>query len=311
MNILRQNLNIISKKLNINKYVLATIFILSYTSLVSVTCFCFTILLIDQGVQDNTQLSKDEYNPVYIEEELYTLPDPSINLKDVKGTLVHAGRYDEIPKNSKYDRFGLPVDRDWLTASEWQGKHLSDPRDKSVFKTWKSIHMSTFIDYISYAAIEEAKVYDKIPASLIAAQAIIESGFGVSRLAVDANNLFGHKCHDCTDPDDYVIANDDSPTDRFKVKKNKWRSIRDHSKLLMSKYYPRIPNNRKDNPDIKDWLNALCGCGRNLSVEKSKEFREKGNFVYATSCYTKDGYADKVMKHINLYKLNELNGRTK
>jgi flagellum-specific peptidoglycan hydrolase FlgJ len=310
MNILRQNLNIISKKLRINTKILATLMILGYTIMVTVTLSC----VLFTGLLDTKELliliEEDESKPTDTD-ELHTLPDLAVNIEEVKGSLVHAARFDEAPKGAKYDRFGLPLDRNWLTASEWQGKHLADPRDKSVFKTWKVIHMSTFIDYISVAAVAETKVseYSKIPASLISSQAILESAFGVSRLAVDANNLFGHKCHDCTDPDDYVVAHDDSPTDRFKVKTNKWRSIRDHSKLLMSKYYPRIPNNRKANPDIKDWLNALCGCGRELSAEKSKEFREKGNFVYATSCYDlKEGYAKKIMNHINMYKLNKLDG---
>ena len=37
-------------------------------------------------------------------------------------------------------------------------------------------------------------MYD-IPASISLAQGILESGMGYSRLAVDANNHFGIKCH--------------------------------------------------------------------------------------------------------------------
>ena len=35
----------------------------------------------------------------------------------------------------------------------------------------------------------------KIPASITLAQGLLESGFGEGRLAVEANNHFGIKCH--------------------------------------------------------------------------------------------------------------------
>ena len=48
-----------------------------------------------------------------------------------------------------------------------------------------------FIDEVSKNSIDLGKKFD-IPASIIAAQAILESGYGTSRLANVANNLFGH-----------------------------------------------------------------------------------------------------------------------
>ena len=58
---------------------------------------------------------------------------------------------------------------------------------------------STF-DYISYfkeSAVNEMRLYD-IPASITLAQGILESGSGKGRLARDANNHFGIKCHEWT-----------------------------------------------------------------------------------------------------------------
>lgn len=310
-NILEHNIKILEIKTGFKRRILFMSAFISFTLMMtSIILSIFTIINYNEdgyysNIADNEIVinnDNDEYFKIESDAKLLELPE-------IKGELVYAGRYDEIPKGSKYDRLGLPTNRKWLTASEWQGKHLKDPLDKSMFKAWKVIHMTTFLDYIKQAALEESKVteFKAIPASLIAAQAILESGFGVSRLAVDADNLFGHKCHDCIDTAKFIIAHDDSPDDKFRVKNSKWNSIRDHSKLLMSKYFHRIPDNRKANPDVKDWLNALCNCGRELSVTKAKQAKDKGKYSYATSCYTGDkGYARKIIEYIDLYKLDRL-----
>lgn len=208
---------------------------------------------------------------------------------------VYAGRYDNVA-NSSYDMMGMPTDRKWLTGKEWRGEHVTDPAQRSRFKMWKALHMREFIDYAMHLAEEEVKVYPDIPKELIVAQAIIESNFGMSRLSVEGNNLFGHKCHNCTGK--YLVAHDDSPTDRFQIKKTKWHSVRAHSKLLMGMYRKRI----KGKPTLKKWYKALCGCE---TVKGSDRFVKKGNRVYATSCFKKPGYIAKLKKIIKLYKLNQ------
>ena len=57
-------------------------------------------------------------------------------------------------------------------------------------------------DYIAFfraIAIHEMKLYG-IPASITLAQGILESGSGKGRLAREANNHFGIKCHDWKGP---------------------------------------------------------------------------------------------------------------
>lgn len=294
------NIELLEKKMNLGRKFIFLSILSAFTIMITTTLCCLTIIL-----------TYNEENKMMSNIENLFKSDNDIELfeiDEVKGELVHAGRFDEVPSDSKYDSKGLPVGRKWLTASEWQGKHLKNPIDKSIFKDWKVKHVNSFLDYISHAAVDEVKVpeYNKIPASLISAQAILESGFGLSRLAVNANNLYGHKCHSCPDSVDFIVAHDDDPDDRFRVKSSRWISIRDHSKLLMSKYFHRIPVNRQANPDIKDWLDALCNCGRELSVEKAKKAKQEGEYSYATSCYTGEGYALKIMNYIKTYKLDKL-----
>jgi LysM repeat protein len=70
-----------------------------------------------------------------------------------------------------------------------------------------------------------------IPASIIMAQALLESGDGNSTLAVKANNHFGIKCHSTwTGPK--VYHDDDAKGECFRKYKSPERSFQDHSEFL-------------------------------------------------------------------------------
>ena len=149
------------------------------------------------------------------------------------------------------------------------------------FKVWKRNHMQEFIDEMLRAAVKEHETFPQIPPSLIVAQAIIETNFGLSKLALQGNNYFGHKYRG-KDTSKYLIAADDSPTDRFVKYKSTWYSLRHHTRnVLMRLYYPRC----KGRSDLNSWLNALCGA---MTAKESKKFVDRGNYVYATSCMTKN-----------------------
>jgi hypothetical protein len=102
---------------------------------------------------------------------------------------VYAGRFDEV-KKATYNSLGLPEDRYWLTSKEWHGKHIKNMPINNAkkrmlltrFKTWKKLHIKSFIDEMLRAAIEEHKTFPEIPPSLIVAQAIIETNFGLVSL---------------------------------------------------------------------------------------------------------------------------------
>jgi len=210
---------------------------------------------------------------------------------------IWAGHTEPTP-DTEYNLSGLPVNRLWLTGREWKGKHIKNLITKGRFKAWKKIHIETFIKFFTQAARAEAKVYKDIPPALYVAQAILESNFGLSRLAVTGNNLYGHKYHGKTD--NFLVVNDDSPTDKFESGfKSQWHSIRSHSKLLMNRYRKRI----KGTPTLDKWLSALCG-GKN--VAQSKRWRKKGGTVYATSCLCGTGYGQKLKRIIKCYNLDKI-----
>ena len=215
---------------------------------------------------------------------------------------IYAGRHDKV-NNAKYNSLGLPKERYWLTADEWRGRHIKNMPINNTkkrlllnrFKIWKQDHIKSFVERMGRTAAEECSVYPEIPPSLIIAQAMIESNYGLSKLAMEANNLFGHKYRG-KDANKFIVAADDSPTDRFTKYKSIWFSLRVHSKILMKTYYPRI----KGKPTLDKWLHALCG---GVTTQESIQWVKNGNTVYATSCMTEVCYAQKLKRVIKIYNL--------
>lgn len=233
-----------------------------------------------------------------------------INTESITTTDIFAGRYDTLDIPTKYDTNGVPINKDWLNSSEWRGNHinkflLSKDEKKEVkkrFKAWKAKEMKKFVNMICKAAVEESKVYN-IPPELIAAQAILESNYGFSKVCKTANNFFGHKYRGKGDTAMYVIAHDDSPKDRFRKFKSTWWSIRAHSKLLTKKYGKHI----NGKPTLKKWTSALCG---GSTLAESKRHVENGGYTYATACYKNsrgenECYGDKILRIVRDCKLRK------
>ena len=222
----------------------------------------------------------------------------STTVKKSQNTDVYAGRHDKKPKETKYNLSGLPVGRKWLTSREWKGQHIkrNDVVTRSRFKAWKQIHIESFIKF--FGAEIQKEVNQNFPdlcASVIIAQAIIESNFALSRLAVEGNALFGHKFRGQTKK--YIVAADDSPTDKFAVYPSQWFSIRAHSHLMNDKYKQRISGKY----DVDGWLSALCG---GVTAKQAQKFRRStGRSVYATSCLTAPCYSQKLKRVIKAYNL--------
>jgi len=196
----------------------------------------------------------------------------------------------------RYDDRGLPTDRQYLTRDEWKGSHITDSKTKKRFKEWKEAHISNFIKFFSQEAKKE-QVVSGIPHQIVVAQAIIESGFGMSKLAKKGNNYFGIKWRG---KGNYVTIADDGPDDRFQVYDSVWWSLRGHSKVLY-KYKTRI----KGKHTVEKFADCLCG-GRTL--KESKAWVENGGKTYATACYRnskggKESYAQKILRYIKYYDL--------
>jgi len=115
-----------------------------------------------------------------------------------------------------------------------------------------------YIKTYSNLAIEEMKIYN-IPASITLAQAILESGNGESRLALEGNNHFGIKCHNNWEGDT-IIEDDDEAGECFRKYLNPTDSYRDHSLFLANRtrYQSLFSLHSKD---YKGWAKGLKKAG--------------------------------------------------
>ncbi len=115
-----------------------------------------------------------------------------------------------------------------------------------------------YINKYKDIAIRQMNAYG-IPASIILAQACLESGNGNSRLAVKGNNHFGIKCHNGW-KGKKLYKTDDKIGDCFRKYISAEESFKDHSEFLKNgKRYQSlfdIPQN-----DYKSWARGLKAAG--------------------------------------------------
>lgn len=122
---------------------------------------------------------------------------------------------------------------------------------------------------------------ERIPASIIMAQALLESAAGQSDLSVKANNHFGIKCTaDWTGPS--VRKDDDKKNECFRKYAHAEESYRDHSAFLKRDRYASLYT--LDPTDYKAWAKGLKAAG------------------YATDPL----YAEKLIRLIENYSLHDL-----
>lgn len=136
-----------------------------------------------------------------------------------------------------------------------------------------------YIEKYKDLAMEHQEKY-KIPASIKLAQALLESGAGRSRLAVEANNHFGIKTPGgWTGP--YIRVDDDRPKEKFRKYRNVRESYEDHSQFLLKPRYKKLFTYKTT--DYKAWAKGLKACG------------------YATS----STYASSLIRIIEMYSLHK------
>ena len=98
-----------------------------------------------------------------------------------------------------------------------------------------------------------------IPASITLAQGILESAAGTSRLAVQANNHFGIKCHNDWSGEK-IYHNDDKNNECFRKYEYAEQSFIDHSQFLKDR--PRYSFLFElDKTDYKAWAKGLKQAG--------------------------------------------------
>jgi glycosyltransferase involved in cell wall biosynthesis len=128
---------------------------------------------------------------------------------------------------------------------------------EATSQTAGRITRTEYVEAYKEIAISEMHAYG-IPASIKLAQAILESGSGNSRLARDANNHFGIKCHGWQGRT--IRADDDAPQECFRAYDNAGQSFRDHSLFLTTR--PRYAALFDlDITDYKGWARGLRKSG--------------------------------------------------
>lgn len=107
-------------------------------------------------------------------------------------------------------------------------------------------------------AMKNMKIYG-IPASIILAQGILESGAGRGDLALSANNHFGIKCHTGWDGDS-VKHDDDSSQECFRKYNDAGESFKDHALFLTgrSRYANLFALSKGD---YQSWASGLRKAG--------------------------------------------------
>lgn len=116
----------------------------------------------------------------------------------------------------------------------------------------------SYIETHAEKAVEQM-VQFRIPASVILAQAILESNCGMSELAIRSNNHFGIKCH-ITWGGDTVIKTDDTLNECFRRYRSVEDSYTDHSMFLVSRSrYAHLFN--LGLKDYKAWCYGLKAAG--------------------------------------------------
>ena len=131
-----------------------------------------------------------------------------------------------------------------------------------------SQNIKGYIKQYNYLAISEMHLYG-IPASITLAQGILESGSGTSRLAVEANNHFGIKCHvDWNGPS--IYHDDDEKQECFRKYNTVDESFRDHSLFLSKrKRYLFLFSLRRT--DYRGWAKGLQQAGYATSKTYAKK----------------------------------------
>lgn len=115
-----------------------------------------------------------------------------------------------------------------------------------------------YIENFKEDAIKEMLMYN-IPASITLAQGMLESNYGNSPLAVNANNHFGIKCHKEWEGPSY-IQDDDESDECFRKYNDPLESFSDHSVFLKSRdrYAPLFELKRTN---YKEWARGLKEAG--------------------------------------------------
>jgi flagellum-specific peptidoglycan hydrolase FlgJ len=165
-----------------------------------------------------------------------------------------------------------------------KNQKVNQKKSETTQSTTKTVVTSNLVDSYIYLykdiAMSNMKNFG-IPASIILAQGILESGAGQSKLATTSNNHFGIKCY--TDwKGETTYHDDDTSQECFRKYKNPEESFQDHADIVSKrKRYASLFDLPKG--DYQAWAKGLKNAG------------------YATD----PNYPEKLINYIERYHLEE------
>lgn len=211
-----------------------------------------------------------------------------------KSKIKHLG------KNKKMKKINLIVKKTLITISVIVCisvlYNMTKELEESIVRTQEyeiSEDKIKFIEEVKDGAKYNYDKYGILP-SITVAQAILESGWGQSKLSKDSNNIFGIKADNSWDGESIEVMTSENYNDKIKAKFRKYNSItdsiKDHGKFLSeNKRYEE--NGLFDSKNYKKQAQALEDAGYSTKKDKC------GNHIYA------DMLIDIIQKY-NLAKLD-------
>lgn len=179
-----------------------------------------------------------------------------------------------------------PVSAQKTSPPKAQSNKKKSGSKKSTPALSNAQRAAQYIEIFAPIARKEMQKF-KIPASITLAQGLLESGFGTGRLAVEANNHFGIKCHSGW-KGKTISHDDDQKGECFRVYKDPEESYRDHSLFLKNRSrYAFLFN--YSTKDYKAWAKGLKKAG------------------YATD----PKYPDKLIQLIERFDLSRFDSKSK
>ncbi|MEM1002049.1 MAG: glucosaminidase domain-containing protein [Bacteroidota bacterium] len=134
---------------------------------------------------------------------------------------------------------------------------LESPASRTIRTPKSNSAIDVYIAAYADISIDKMCEYG-IPASITLAQGILESGSGNGRLAREANNHFGIKCHGWKG--ERIYHDDDRSKECFRKYDDPYESYEDHSKFLTERRrYASLFDLRQD--DYKSWAKGLKKAG--------------------------------------------------
>ena len=150
------------------------------------------------------------------------------------------------------------VIRDTPSQNTPQTEDIATPQTHKKQPQTNFEKIQYYIAVYSPIAVSEMEEYG-IPASITLAQGILESSMGGGRLATEANNHFGIKCHSEWSGK-RIYHDDDKKGECFRVYLNPKESFRDHSLFLNTRPRYAFLFDLKGN-DYEAWAKGLKKAG--------------------------------------------------